>query len=133
MSNIDFSALPEAFKKRHDFLVKATNNGESWSSYQSSDTVKKTIDIYLAKLNEFVNATKKGEKNQRQKQVRQRANKEFIHEAIIKQTLINPDGSPKRKTKRIRFADESHRMAHVRWPVDSSYRVVSFFLLHFLQ
>jgi hypothetical protein len=100
VNNIDFSALPEAFKKGHEFLVKATNNGESWTSYQSSDTVKKTIDIYLAKLNEFVNTNKKAEKKQRQKQVRQKADKEIIHEAMIKQGLINPDGSPKKKTKK---------------------------------
>ena len=100
VNNIDFSSLPEAFKKGHEFLVKATNNGESWSSYQSSDTVKKTIDIYLAKLNEFVNANKKAETKQRQKQVRQQGDKAIVHEAMIKQGLINPDGSPKKKTKK---------------------------------
>jgi hypothetical protein len=100
VNNIDFSSLPEAFKKGHEFLVKATNNGESWTSYQSSDTVKKTIDIYLAKLNEFVNANKKAEKKQRQKQVRQQSDKAVIHDAMIKQGLINPDGSPKKKTKK---------------------------------
>jgi len=100
VNNIDFSSLPEAFKKGHEFLVKATNNGESWSSYQSSDTVKKTIDIYLVKLNEFVNANKKAEKKQRQKQVRQQGDKAIMHEAMLKQGLINPDGSPKKKTKK---------------------------------
>ena len=100
VNNIDFSSLPEAFKKGHEFLVKATNNGESWSSYQSSDAVKKTIDIYLAKLNEFVNANKKAEKKQRQKQVRQQSDKSIMHEAMIKQGLINTDGSPKKKTKK---------------------------------
>jgi DNA-binding protein H-NS len=98
VNNIDFSSLPEAFKKGHEFLVKATNNGENWTSYQSSDTVKKTIDIYLAKLNEFVNANKKAEKKQRQKQVRQQSEREIMHEAMIKQGLINPDDSPKKRT-----------------------------------
>ena len=100
VNSIDFSSLPEAFKKGHEFLVKATNNGESWNSYQSSDTVKKTIDIYLAKLNEFINASKKAEKKQRQKQVRQQGDREIMKEAMIKQGLINPDGSPKKKTKK---------------------------------
>jgi hypothetical protein len=100
VNNIDFSSLPEAFKKGHEFLVKATNNGASWTSYQSSDTVKKTIDIYLAKLNEFVNANKKAEKKQRQKQVRQQTDKAIMHEAMLKQGLINPDGSPKKKIKK---------------------------------
>ena len=100
VNNIDFSSLPEAFKKGHEFLVKATNNGESWNSYQSSDTVKKTIDIYLAKLNEFITANKKAEKKQRQKQVRQQSDREIMKEAMIKQGLINPDGSPKKKSKK---------------------------------
>jgi hypothetical protein len=100
VNNIDFSALPEAFKKGHEFLVKATNNGESWTSYQSSDTVKKTIDIYLAKLNEFVNASKQAERKQRKKAIQTQANKEIMREAMIKQGLINPDGSTKKKTKK---------------------------------
>ena len=100
VSNIDFSALPEAFKKGHEFLVKATDNGESWTSYQSSDTVKKTIDIYLAKLNEFVNASKQAERKQRKKEVQKQADKEIMHQAMIKQGLINPDGSTKKKTRK---------------------------------
>src|SRR5436190_18076581 len=91
VSNIDFSALPEAFKKGHEFLVKATNNGESWTYYQSSDTVKKTIDIYLAKLNEFVNASEQAERKQRKKEAKKQTDKEIMHQALIKQGLINPD------------------------------------------
>ena len=100
VNNIDFSALPEAFKKGHEFLVKATNNGESWTSYQSSDTVKKTIDIYLAKLNEFVNASKQAERKQRKKEVQKQTDKEIMREAMLKQGLINPDGSTKKKTRK---------------------------------
>ncbi len=100
IDRIDFSSFPDAFKKGHEFLVKATSNGESWISYQSSDTVKKTIDIYLAKLNEFVNNTKQAEKKQRKKEVQQQSSKEIVHEAMIKQGIINPDGSPKKKDKK---------------------------------
>lgn len=101
VNNIDFSQLPDAFKKGHEFLIKATNNGENWTSYQSSDTVKKTIDIYLAKLNEFVNASKNAEKRQRQKQVRQQTDREIMKEAMIKQDLISPDGTQKKKIKKV--------------------------------
>src|SRR5688572_4018367 len=100
VDTIDFSSLPEAFKKGHEFLVKATNNGESWSSYQSSDTVKKTIDIYLARLNEFVNNSKQAERKQQKKEKLRQSNKEIMQEAMIKQGLINPDGSPKKKNKK---------------------------------
>src|SRR5258706_7936998 len=113
VNNIDFSSLPEAFKKGHEFLVKATNNGESWTTYQSSDTVKKTIDIYLAKLNEFVNASKQAERKQRKKEGQQQSNKEIMHEAMIKQGLINPDGSSKKKTRKAKVADNGFQPAMV--------------------
>ncbi len=100
VNDIDFSALPEAFKKGHEFLVKATNNGESWTSYGSSDTVKKTIDIYLAKLNEFVNNSKQAERKQQKKEKQQQTNKEIMQEAMIKQGVVNPDGSSKKKIKK---------------------------------
>lgn len=100
VSTINFSQLPEAFKKGHEFLAKATNNGESWTSYQSSGTVKKTIDIYLAKLNEFVNNNKEAERKQRKKETQQQTNREIIQEAMIKQGLINPDDKPKGKGKK---------------------------------
>ena len=108
VNTINFSELPEAFRKGHEFLAKATNNGESWTTYQSSDTVKKTIDIYLAKLNEFVNASKQAERKQRKKESQQRTSKEIMHEAMIKQGLINPAGSPKKKTvKKSKRVDDS--------------------------
>lgn len=105
VDEIDFSSLPDAFKKGHEFLVKATNNGESWTSYQSSDTVKKTIDIYLAKLNEFVNNSNQAEKKQVKKEKQQQTNKEIMQEAMIKQGLINPNNSLKKKKSK-RSGDE---------------------------
>lgn len=106
INDINFSVLPEAFKKGHEFLVKATNNGESWSSYQSSETVKKTIDIYLAKLNEFLNASKNEEKNQRKRDVEQQTSKEINREAKNKQGVINPDGHPKKKFRKNKVDSE---------------------------
>src|SRR5689334_22288372 len=51
---IDLLSLPEPSRKGHEFVAKATGNGDNWNSYGSSDTIKKAIDIYLSKLNEFV-------------------------------------------------------------------------------
>jgi len=33
---LDFSAYPDALKKGHEFVVKATGNDFSWSSYHPS-------------------------------------------------------------------------------------------------
>ena len=58
-STIDFSKLPEALRKGHEFVKKVTNNGSHWDNYHSSETIKKTIDTYFEKLNEFVGKNKK--------------------------------------------------------------------------
>ncbi len=49
-ATIDFANLPEALKKGHEFVKKATNNGSNWDNYHSSETIKKTIDTYFEKL-----------------------------------------------------------------------------------
>ena len=67
--NVDFSVLPEALKKSHEFVLKVTNSGASWDNYHASDAIKKTVDIYLSKLNEFVNTNKKpGKREKKQKE-----------------------------------------------------------------
>lgn len=52
--DVKFAALPGPLQKGHEFVEKATGTGNNWSTYESSETVKKTIDIYLSKLNEFL-------------------------------------------------------------------------------
>jgi len=54
INDIRFSTLPLPLQKGNEFVEKATSMGQDWSTYESSETVKKTIDIYLSKLNEIV-------------------------------------------------------------------------------
>ncbi len=49
--SLNFKAMPEAIQKGHDYVVKATNNGENWNAYRSSEGIKKVIDLYLVELN----------------------------------------------------------------------------------
>jgi hypothetical protein len=97
VDNINFSSMPEAFKKGHEFLVKATNNGENWDAYKSSDTIKKTIDIYLARLNEYVNAGKDADRKQRKKDKQRQNDHEVIQDAMRKQGLIDAKEKPIKK------------------------------------
>ena len=114
VNNIDFSSLPDAFKKGHEFLVKATNNGESWTSYESSDTVKKTIDIYLAKLNEFINANKKAEKKQKSPKKKAKKRLDEPQPALVERIpeelrfirrFVNLNGKSKTKEEILRFVN----------------------------
>jgi hypothetical protein len=54
ITDIDFSILPEALRKGHEFILKGSKNGESWTFYSSSPTIKNMVDIYLSKLNEYI-------------------------------------------------------------------------------
>src|SRR6266487_625979 len=118
VNSIDFSELPEAFKKGHEFLVKATDNGNSWASYQSSDTIKKTIDIYLARLNEFVNSNKEAERKQRKKEKQHQSDHEVMQEAMRKQGLIDEKGKRIKKTasKKKEVANQLQPMMVERMP-----------------
>jgi hypothetical protein len=53
VERIGISTLPETLKKGHDLVVKSTSNGTNWSNYQSSEGIKKVIDLYFQKLTEF--------------------------------------------------------------------------------
>jgi archaellum biogenesis ATPase FlaH len=56
VERIGVDTLPETLKKGHDLVVKSTNNGTSWSNYQSSESIRKVIDLYFKKLNDYVSS-----------------------------------------------------------------------------
>ncbi len=54
IENIGESTLPPTLSKSHDFVLKVTRNGESWTSYSASETVRNAIDLYFQKLDDFI-------------------------------------------------------------------------------
>ena len=56
--SIDFSSLPEVLKKGHEFVKRVTVNFVSRSAYDISPSIKKAVDQYFAKLNEFLATSK---------------------------------------------------------------------------
>jgi tRNA uridine 5-carbamoylmethylation protein Kti12 len=54
IDKIGATSLPETLRKSHEFVVKGTNGGGSWDVYQTNETIRKVIDLYLSKLNEYV-------------------------------------------------------------------------------
>jgi hypothetical protein len=91
---LDFSVLPETLKKGHEFVLKVTKDGSSWASYHSSDAIKKTIDLYLSKLNEYINNSAKAETKQSKKEKEQKE-----HKAVIKEAMRRQGISPETKSK----------------------------------
>lgn len=113
IARIDFSALPDAQKKGHELVVKATNNGASWASYHSSETIQKTIDIYLAKLNEFTSNSNKAERKQSKKVKERNEHDEIIQNAMRRQGITTNEKKP-RKVKTT--VDERQPMMEERIP-----------------
>jgi hypothetical protein len=62
IEKININTFPETFRKSHDFILKSIGNGNNWNLYHNNVTIKRTIDLYLTKVNEFV-ASKKKEAN----------------------------------------------------------------------
>jgi len=54
IGNIGIKNLPETLKKSHDFVERATQNGNDWTKYDSNEVIQRTIDLYFEKLNEFL-------------------------------------------------------------------------------
>ena len=53
INTIGVNNLPPALLKSHELVNKVTQDGKSWETYKSSDTIKRMIDLYINKLNEF--------------------------------------------------------------------------------
>jgi PAB1-binding protein PBP1 len=58
VERIGVNTLPETLQKGHDLVVKSTSNGANWANYQSSEGIKKVIDLYFQKLNDFASTLK---------------------------------------------------------------------------
>ncbi len=56
VEQIGITNLPETLRKSHEFVIKSTSNGGSWDTYKSNETIRKVVDLYLTKLNEFVSS-----------------------------------------------------------------------------
>lgn len=81
-SKINFSTLPETLRKGHEFVLKASSNGADWNAYQNSDGIKKTVDLFLVKLNESVsNPVKSNTKTS----IHSQSNKQAFKKPVSKQ------------------------------------------------
>lgn len=54
IERIGIPSLPDTLRKSHEFVVKSTNNGSSWDTYQNNDTIRKVINLYFEKLNQYL-------------------------------------------------------------------------------
>jgi hypothetical protein len=88
-SGIDFSTLPPALKKGHEFVDKVTQNGSTWDNYHSSPTIQKVINEYFHKLSEHF------PKEEKQKERKETKREEKIVEP--KKEKVKRERAPKHK------------------------------------
>lgn len=67
ITQVEVNALPGALSKSHEFIVKSTRNGSTWDDYQKNETIRRVIDLYLQKLNEYLATNKSKEIREVQK------------------------------------------------------------------
>ncbi len=54
INNIGVNQLPPTLLKSHELVNKVTQEGASWETYNGNSTIKRMIDLYISKLNEYV-------------------------------------------------------------------------------
>lgn len=52
-NKIGIENLPDTFKKSHELVKKASQNGSNWNMYNSNQGIKKMIDMYFEKLSKY--------------------------------------------------------------------------------
>ena len=54
LAKVNISDMPEVMQKSADLVDKVTARGSNWAQYEESDTIKKVIDLYFGKFDEWV-------------------------------------------------------------------------------
>lgn len=54
INSIGVNQLPPTLLKSHELVNKVTQEGASWETYNGNSTIKRMIDLYISKLNEYV-------------------------------------------------------------------------------
>ena len=98
IASVEVNAMPMPLQKGHEFLMKATANATDWNTYHNSTAIRKTIQLYFERLNEFIQENGKAEKKKLKKEAEQKQNREIMDEALRRQGLVDQNGSNFEKT-----------------------------------
>lgn len=99
IKSVDIYALPDTLRKSHAYVEKATDGGVNWQAYHDSEAIRKVVDIYLLKLNEFQSASDKASKSNGKKEKERQTEKEIIDEAVRRPGL-KPSKQGKSKSEK---------------------------------
>lgn len=106
INNIGANQLPPTLLKSHELVNKVTQEGSSWEIYNGNATIKRMIDLYFTKLNEYVEQKKPTQK------VLSPGHKETVKREK-KQHQVKPHKEPKAKGIKPKKVDTATQVEHI--------------------
>ena len=105
INSIGANQLPPTLLKSHELVNKVTQEGASWETYNGNTTIKRMIDLYFTKLDEYVG-------QQKPKQTIQTVKKE-TPKRERKVTRAKSNIAPKEKTIKAKKVDTATQVEHI--------------------
>ena len=93
--DIDISALPTALKNGYNYTAKVLGFHRNWNTYDNNAVVKKAVDMYFSKLDEFLRTANKkaitpARKEPTKKEARQIVKKEKAEKKVKPEPIKKP-------------------------------------------
>lgn len=108
IEKIGINRLPDTLRKSHDFVVKSTANGNNWDTYQNNETIRKVVNLYFEKLNQYLKSSEPSTKPHQQAESKTEKQPIKIKKATEKikvksaKQKSKSQGKPSRKVEHIR-------------------------------
>ena len=102
INSIGANQLPPTLLKSHELVNKVTQEGASWETYNGNSTIKRMIDLYFTKLNEYA------EQHKPKQTVKKEAPKREQKTVKEKSNIV-----PKAKTTTPKKVDNANQVEHI--------------------
>lgn len=102
INSIGANQLPPTLLKSHELVNKVTQEGASWETYNGNSTIKRMIDLYFTKLNEYAEQHKP--KQSAKKEAPKREQKTTKEKSNIVPTV---------KTVKAKKVDTANQVEHI--------------------
>ena len=102
ISSIGANQLPPTLLKSHELVNKVTQEGASWETYNGNSAIKRMIDLYFTKLNEYA------EQHKPKQTVKKEAPKREQKAVKEKSNIV-----PKAKVVKDKKVDNANQVEHI--------------------
>lgn len=111
IEKVEASNLPDTLRKSHEFVVKSTANGSSWDTYHNNETIRKVVNLYFEKLNQYLKSNEPTNKSYSQPESKIDKPKTLLKSPTSsKKAIVKTAPSQKSKSK----AKPSKKVEHIK-------------------